>query len=154
MNERTHFFIKIYLSHFILERIDAGCVWEVNWRRGQTATYSPSVLLTIAALLSHSDWVAQPWSLRAPKPLSAADSHSGILSPTGFNSNWLKPSVSWLYFCFTPTCFRCSSAYLYRCISWLTARSRVNMLQSFLTAEIQSAHSTASPDWTNEKESL
>ena len=25
--------------------------------------------------------------------------------------------------------FRCSSAYLHRCISWLTARSRVNMLQ-------------------------
>ena len=26
MNERTHFFIKIYLSHFILERVDVGCV--------------------------------------------------------------------------------------------------------------------------------
>ena len=25
--------------------------------------------------------------------------------------------------------FRCSPTYLYRCISWLTARSRVNMLQ-------------------------
>ena len=30
MNERTHFFIKIYLSHFILERVDVGCVWEVS----------------------------------------------------------------------------------------------------------------------------
>ena len=28
MNERTHFFIKIYLSHFILERVDVSCVWE------------------------------------------------------------------------------------------------------------------------------
>ena len=26
-NERTHFFIKIYLSHFILERVDVSCVW-------------------------------------------------------------------------------------------------------------------------------
>ena len=27
MNERTHFFIKIYLSHFILERVDVSvCV--------------------------------------------------------------------------------------------------------------------------------
>ena len=26
MNERTHFFIKIYLSYFILERVDVGCV--------------------------------------------------------------------------------------------------------------------------------
>ena len=39
MNERTHFFIKIYLSHFILERVDVGRVWEVSWRGGQTATY-------------------------------------------------------------------------------------------------------------------
>ena len=30
MNERTHFFIKIYLSHFILERVDVGYVWEVS----------------------------------------------------------------------------------------------------------------------------
>ena len=43
MNERTHFFIKIYLSHFILERVDVGCVWEVSWRRGQTATYWPKL---------------------------------------------------------------------------------------------------------------
>ena len=28
MNERTHFFIKIYLSHFILERVDASLVCE------------------------------------------------------------------------------------------------------------------------------
>ena len=28
MNERTHFFIKIYLSHFILERVDVSMVCE------------------------------------------------------------------------------------------------------------------------------
>ena len=28
MNERTHFFIKIYLSHFILERVDVSVVSE------------------------------------------------------------------------------------------------------------------------------
>ena len=28
MNERTYFFIKIYLSHFILERVDASVVCE------------------------------------------------------------------------------------------------------------------------------
>ena len=111
MNERTHFFIKIYLSHFILERVDVGCVWEVSWRRGQTATYWPQVLLTITALLSHSGWAAQPRVTEGPSPLSGAGSHSaGILSPTDSNSNWncnwLKPSVSWLYFCLMPTCFR------------------------------------------------
>ena len=28
MNERTYFFIKIYLSHFILERVDVSVVCE------------------------------------------------------------------------------------------------------------------------------
>ena len=28
MNKRTHFFIKIYLSHFILERVDVSVVCE------------------------------------------------------------------------------------------------------------------------------
>ena len=66
MNERTHFFIKIYLSHFILERVD-GCVWEVSWRQGPTAILT-QVLLTIASFLSHLGWVAQPWVTEGPKP--------------------------------------------------------------------------------------
>ena len=80
-------------------------------------------------------------------------------SKSNRNSNWLTQAVcgTWLYNCFfvhllpVGVCictefnhvhrskwysdifdrmhlFRCS-AYLYRCISWLTARSRVNMLQ-------------------------
>ena len=80
--------------------------------------------------------------------------------PTDFNSNWnsnsnwLTQAVcgTWLYNCLTYTCFlwsyhghrsrwysdifdrmhlfRYCSAYLHRCISWLTARSGVNMLQN------------------------
>ena len=30
-NERTHFFINIYLSHFILERVNVCCVSEMSW---------------------------------------------------------------------------------------------------------------------------
>ena len=41
-NERTHFFIKIYLSHFILERVDVGCMWEMSWKQRQTAIMTPS----------------------------------------------------------------------------------------------------------------
>ena len=80
---------------------------------------------------SFSSWLEllNRGSLRAQSPLSTAGSQFGILSPTGSNFNWLKPSVSWLYFYLTTTYFHCSSAYLLRCISWLTARSRVNMLQ-------------------------
>ena len=39
-------------------------------------------------------------------------------------------SGTWLCNCLTFTYFRCSSVYLHRCISWLTARSRVNMLHT------------------------
>ena len=49
--------------------------------------------------------------------------------------NWLQLQLeltqaicgTWLYNCLTLTCFRCTSAYLHRCISWLTAWSRVNI---------------------------
>ena len=67
MNERTHFFIKIYLSHFILQRV-MFLVWEVSWRWGQTATYWLQGLLIIVALLSHSGWAAQLWVTESPKP--------------------------------------------------------------------------------------
>ena len=76
-----------------------------------------------AVLLSHLGWVAQPWVTKDPKPFVCR----WLLIQHLF-SNWLKPSVCWLYYCLTPSCFHCSSAYLHRCISWLTARSRVNML--------------------------
>ena len=158
MNERTHFFIKIYLSHFILEKVDVSCMWEVSWRRGQTATYWPKVLSTIAALLPHLGWGAQLWVTEGHKP-SVWNWFSLRWIPIS-NWNWLTQAVcgTWLYNCLTPTCFlwayasatitefnhvlrsrwysdifdrmhqfRCSSVYLHRCISWLTARSRVNM---------------------------
>ena len=99
MNERTHFFIKIYLSHFILKRVDVGCVWEVSWRRGQTVTYWPKVLLTIAALLSHLGWGCSTvghWGPKALRLLLALSLAS--CSPTDSNSNsnwnWPKPSVA------------------------------------------------------------
>ena len=55
MNERTHFFIKIYLSHFILERVDVGCVWEISWRWGQT------VILTQSSSFDHSSTSSSSW---------------------------------------------------------------------------------------------
>ena len=128
MNKQTRFFIKIYLSHFILERVDVGCVWEVSWRWGQTATYWPKVLLTIAALLPHLGLVGHPWVTEGPKP-----SVCRWLSGWHLVPNWLQLQLTQavcgtrLYNCLTPTCFHCSSAYLHRCISWLTAWLRVNI---------------------------
>ena len=108
MNERTYFFIKIYLSHFILERVDVGCVWEMSWRWGQTATYWIKVLLTIAALFSHSGWATQPWVTEGPKP-----SVCRWLSIRHLVFNWLQLQLeltqavcgTWLYFCLMSTCF-------------------------------------------------
>ena len=113
------------------------------------------VLLTIAALLSHPGWAAQPWVTEGPSPLSGAGSHSAsILSPleltdicvlviflfdthllpvgvpdlppspnsTTSLSRWYSDIFDWMHL------FHCSSAYLHRCISWLTTRSRFNML--------------------------
>ncbi len=110
MNEWIHFFIKIYLSHFILEWV-MFLVWEVSWRRGQT-TILTQVLLTIEALLSHPGWAAQPWVTEGPSPLSGSCSHSAsILSPT--DSSRLCPGYILVW---RPP----SSAYLHWCISWLT----------------------------------
>ena len=128
MNDRTHFFIKIYLSHFILERVDIGCVWEVSGDK-DGLLFWPNVLLTIAALLSHLSWVAPLWVTEGPKLSVCRLLSIWHLVP---DCNWLKPSVSWLYFSLTSACFRCSCAYLLWCISWLTARLRVNMLHKYI----------------------
>ena len=88
------------------------------------------ILLAIVALPSHRSWAAQPWVTEDPKP-----SVCRWLSLWHLVPNWLQLQMelsqaicsTWLYNCLTPTCFRCSSAYLRRCISWLTAQSRVNI---------------------------
>ena len=119
-NERTNFFINIYPSHIILERL-LFVVCE-SWAGDGTDCYiDPSS--SDHSSTSFSSWLGllNRGSLRAQRPLSAAGSHFGILSPTDSNR-----MCTWLYYCLTSTCFRCSSAYLHRCISWLTARSRVN----------------------------
>ena len=128
-NERTNTLLYKNISLTLYSR-KGWCCLRV---RGELETGTDcyiltQVFLTIAALLSHLGWgcsTVRFGLLSSLGPLSAAGSQFGILSPTDSNSNWFKPSVSWLYFCY----FRCSSAFLHRCISWMTARSRVNMLQ-------------------------
>ena len=79
------------------ERVDVGCVWEVSWRREQTATYWPKVLLTIAALLSRSAGLLNRGSLRAQAlclELVLTPRASYLQLQLKLNSNWLKPSVA------------------------------------------------------------
>ena len=81
MNKRTHFFIKIYLSHLIRNGRCFLCV-RVELETGTYCYILTQVLLAIAVLLSHSDW-AETWVTEGPIPLFGAVSHSaGILSPT------------------------------------------------------------------------
>ena len=49
MNERTHFFIKIYLSHFILERVDVSVVCE-RWVETRADCYTDPTSLDHSAL--------------------------------------------------------------------------------------------------------
>ena len=65
----------------------------MSWRRGQTAILTQSSSSTIAALLSHLGWVAQPWVTESPKP-----SVCKLFSRWHLVSNRLKPSVLILFF--------------------------------------------------------
>ena len=86
MNEPTHFFIKIYLSHFILERVD---VVKDELETGTDCYIDPSSSDHSSTFFSSWLGLLNRGSLRAQSPLSAAGSHFGILSPT--DSNWLEP---------------------------------------------------------------
>ena len=123
-NERTHIFIK-NISLTLYSR--KGWCWLCGRGTLETRTdcyILTQVLLTIAVLLSHLGWgcpTVGHWALCLPLALTSASCPQ--LTPIRRTT-----SGTWLYNYLTPTCFRCSSAYLHRCISWLTARSRVNML--------------------------
>ena len=101
MNERTHFFIKIYL---ILYSRKGWCFLCV---RGELETGTGCYIL-IQSSSDHSSTSFAFWlgcstvGHWGPK-LSVWSWFSLRWHPI---SNWLKPSVSWLYFCLTSTCFR------------------------------------------------
>ena len=147
-DERTHFFRKIYLSHFIRN----GCervIWERwigDWKNCNILTLSSFVFRT---LISRSVGLLNQGS-RGPIALCwvLVLSTASYLQLT--DSNLTEPFCGpGLYNCLTPTCFLWAShlhpiqpvhsqgytlisstgctCYLHRCISHLTARPRVNM---------------------------
>ena len=85
---------------------------------------------------SSSSGVAQPWVTEGPKPSVCSKFSLGILSPTDLNR-----LCTWLYGCLTTTCFRCSSAYLHRWISWLKYRT---CLLGILSSHLHSGCGTPS----------
>ena len=100
MNERTHFLIKIYLSHFILERVDVAC--NV---RGELETGTDCYILTQSSsdhsTTSFSSWpgcsTVGHWGLKAlclPLALTPASCPQLTPTATGTRTDWLKPSVA------------------------------------------------------------
>ena len=117
-NERTNTLLYKNISHTLFSKGLILLVCEGWAGDGDRELFWRKVLLsTVATLLSHLDWVAQLWVTEDPNP-----SVCRWLSLRHLVPNWLHlvrtASGTWLYNCPTSTCFRCSCAYLYRCISW------------------------------------
>ena len=99
-NERTITLLYKNISPTLYSRKgDVSCVWEVSGDK-DGLLFGPKVLPTIAAVLLHLGCVAQPWVTEGPKPSVCC-----WLSIRHVVSNWLKPSVCWLYYSLTSTCF-------------------------------------------------
>ena len=148
-DEQTHFFRKIYLSHFIrngCERVAKGLCVRGELETEQTETYWPQTPLSLAALLSRSAGLLNRGSWGAHSPLWE------LVLTTASYLQFTEPVCgSGLYNCLTSTCFLWAShlhpiqpvhsqgytlisstgctCYLHRCISYLTTRPRINMLQ-------------------------
>ena len=118
MNERTCFFRKIYLSHFILDRVVKGLrkgrywLW-VSWRRNRLQHKTSSSSDYSSTSFSFC-WAAQPGVTEGGKP----SVWSWFLLPrtaprtptaTDSNCNWLQLTQTVcgtrLYNCLTPICF-------------------------------------------------
>ena len=147
-NEHTS--LEKYTSHTLFKRVAKGLRVRGELETEQTATYWPPVPLSLAALffcsaglLNRGSWgpIALCWVL----VLSTA---------TYLQLDWLQLTEpvcrTGLHNCLPPTCFLWAShlhpiqpvhsqgytlisltgctCYLHRCISYLTARPRVNML--------------------------
>ena len=106
-DERTHFFRKIYLSHFIrngCERVAKGLCVRGELESEQTATYWPPVPLSLAVPLSRSAGLLNRRS-RGPIALYWVL----VLTAASFSNYWLQ--TNWtsyrtgLYHCLTTTCF-------------------------------------------------
>ena len=116
MNERTHFFIKIYISHTLFSMF-LWCVRD-EWRQGQTAILTQLLLLTIAALLPHLGW-----GCSGPQP-----SFRKLALTLAFLSSTNSTAAgTCLYSFITSACFRFFFRLFTQMHLWLTARSRINI---------------------------
>ena len=69
-NKRTNTLYKNISLTLYSRKGDVCCVWEMNWRQGQTAILTQVRLSTISALLPHLGLLHNRGSLRAQSPQS------------------------------------------------------------------------------------
>ena len=141
-NEHTS--LEKYTSHTLCERVAKGLCVRDELETGQTATYWPQVPLSLAALFSRSAGLLNRGSW-GPSPLWEL-----VLTTASYLQLTEPVCGTGLYNCLPYTCFLWAShlhpiqpvhsqgytlisstgctCYLHRCISYLTARPRVNML--------------------------
>ena len=144
-NEHTS--LEKYTSHTLFERVAKGLCVRGELENEQTATYWPQVPLSLAALLSRFARLLN-WGSWRPSPLWEL-----VLSTASYLQLTEPVCGTRLYNCLMPTCSlwashlhstqpvhsqsytlisltRCT-CYLHRCISYLTAWPRVNMLHFY-----------------------
>ena len=107
MNDRTQFFRKIYLSHFILKRVAKGLCVRGELETEQTVTYWPQVPLTIAALLSHSAGLLNrgSWGPKASAGSWFSLPRTATRTPTNWHQLIQTVCGTGLYNCLPSTCF-------------------------------------------------
>ena len=123
MTPVTNEYTSLYKSLTLYFRKgDVCCVWKMSGDK-DGLLYWPKFFLDHNST-SFASWLGllNRGPLSTQSPLSGAGSHFGILSPTDSN----RPGT-WLYYFLISSWFRFTSTYLHGWISWLTARSRVNI---------------------------
>ena len=144
-DERTHFFRKTYLSHFIwnsCERVAKGLYVRGELETEQTATYWPPVLLSLAALLSRSAGLLK-WGSWGPIALCGMLVLSTVsyLQLTDSKLTELPVAPGYIIICRPPASCECgiciqlhpSTVKVWYLrpdapVPWLTAGSKANML--------------------------
>ena len=116
-NERTHFFRKIYLSHFILERVAKRLMlvmcerWVGDGTDCQILTPSSSDHCSTSSSFC---WATQPGSWGSKPSVWSCSSLRHLIpnwnynlnSNCNCNLNWTQAVCgTWLYNCLTSTCF-------------------------------------------------
>ena len=150
-DERTHFFRKTYLSHFIWKDCERVVCerWIGDWTDCNILTPSSSGHSSTSSFC----WAAQPESWEPKPSVSSWFSLPQTATRTPTNCLQLTQAVSGtrLYNCLTPTCVLWAPQ-LHRIqlvkvipwclrpdasVSWLTAGSKVNMLQNDMFNRLQ-----------------